>query len=270
MSGETPQEVNERLWDGLVAINARSAYYDVTGFRSGKSTLRSIEREALGNVRGKHLLHLQCHFGLDTLSWARLGAKVTGVDISGKAIELARSLACEQGIEATFVQAAVDDLPDVLDGTFDIVFTSYGVLCWLPDLKRWAEVIAHALEPGGTFFIADFHPFLTTFHSERGADRLEVASSYFPGDGPVRWDDLPSYADPSITVPGPSYEWTHTLGDVVSALVGVGLRVNRLEEHPVCTYAYFPFMEEGEDGWWRLKGQKGSIPLMFSLLATKD
>ncbi len=136
---------NKELWNELTAIHAGSEFYDVDGFKRGKCSLSSIELEELGDVSGKSLLHLQCHFGLDTLSWARLGARVTGVDFSDKAIDLARSLSRDLKIEADFVQSDIYDLPDNLDGEFDIVFTSGGVLPWLPDLKRWAEIITHFL-----------------------------------------------------------------------------------------------------------------------------
>src|SRR5512136_2825848 len=139
-------------------IHVRSPFYDVAGFKAGKNSLKSVELAEVGDVGGKRLLHLQCHFGMDTLSWARLGARVTGVDYAPQAIDLARELAREAGLEADFICASIYDLPERLTGTFDIVFTSYGVLCWLPDLPAWGRVIAHFLRPGGIFYIADGHP----------------------------------------------------------------------------------------------------------------
>jgi SAM-dependent methyltransferase len=260
--------MNRELWNELTLIHSRSNYYDVEGFKSGKSTLRPIELEELGDVYGKSLLHLQCHFGLDTLSWARLGARVTGVDFSDRAIDLARRLSKEVGIEASFVQSDIYDLPENLDGQFDIVFTSYGVLCWLPDLGRWAEIIARFMKPGGTFYMVADHPLNNIFESKKDSQELKVAYPYFHSPEPTEWGPGSSYADPKAKVSHPSYEWTHSLSDVFNALISAGLRIEFVHEFPVCAYQRFPFMEQDEDGWWRLKGD--NIPLTFSLKATKD
>ena len=150
-------ESNRRHWNEATSLQASSAFNDLERFRSGASTLRSIELEELGDVSGKSLLHTQCNFGLDTMSWARLGADVTGVDFSDNAIELARSLSRNEAVDAEFVLSNVYDLPDVLDASYGIVFASYGVLYHLPDLRRWAEIMASLLKPGGTFYIVDFH-----------------------------------------------------------------------------------------------------------------
>lgn len=262
-------DANRRLWDELTPIHARSAFYDVQGFLAGKSTLSPLELAEVGGVQGKSLLHLQCHFGLDTLSWARLGATATGVDFSPKAIALARSLSRDSGITARFVKSNVYDLPRVLRGEFDIVFTSYGVLCWLPDLKRWANVIAHFLKPGGTFYIVDFHPVTNVFANEADEQPLRVTGSYFPSAAPQRWEPDGSYADRSATVTQPAHEWSHPIADIVNALLAAGLRLEFLHEFPYCSYPHFPFMRRGADGWWWLPGRKASIPLMFSIRATK-
>ena len=156
-------EANLRHWDGLIPVHERSRFYDVEGFRGGASTLHSIELEELGDVSDKSLLHLQCHFGLDTLSWAIQGARVTGADYSKEAITLARSLASDQRIDARFVVSNIYDLPNVLDERYDIVFTSYGVLMWLPELGPWAEVVSRFLKADGTFYMVEFHPRLHTF-----------------------------------------------------------------------------------------------------------
>ena len=143
---------NQDLWNELTPIHERSKFYDLEGFRSGKQSLKSIELDELGDVSGKSLLHLQCHFGVDTLSWARKGGIVTGIDFSDASINLAQSLSRELGIKASFFRANIYDLPDILKAEFDIVYTSYGVLAWLPDLKRWAEIIVHYLKRGGFFY----------------------------------------------------------------------------------------------------------------------
>ena len=133
-------EINRRNWNERTPIHAASAFYNVEGFRSGKVTLTATEMAELGDVKGKSLLHLQCHFGMDTMSWARLGAIATGVDISDTAIDLARELNEELGLNVRFIRSNIYDLPEVLDEQFDIVYTAVGVLCWLPDMKRWAEL----------------------------------------------------------------------------------------------------------------------------------
>jgi len=259
--------MNRELWNELTPIHTRSEFYDVEGFKAGKSTLRAIELEELGDVSGKSLLHLQCHFGLDTLSWARLGARVTGVDFSDRAMAMARSLSNELGIKADFVHSDIYELPKTLSGEFDIVFTSYGVLCWLPELQQWGEVIAHFLKPGGTFYMVEEHPLLNVFVGSVGAKELKVFCSYFHTPEPMKHEPGGSYADSSAKVSHPSHEWTHSLSDVVNALISAGLRIEFIHEFPVCAWQRYPFMEQDEAGWWRLKGD--NIPLSFSLKATR-
>lgn len=261
---------NRRRWDALAPIHRDSVFYDVEGFKAGGMTLRSIEREELGEVKGKSLLHLQCHFGLDTLSWARLGAKVAGVDFSGKAISLARELAEESGLEGTFIQADIYELPEVLKKEFDVVFTSYGVLCWLPDIPRWAKIVAGYVGPGGVFYIVEDHPFAQMFANETDTQDLDIEYPYFPSDEPTRFEAQGSYAEAGADVVGPSYEWFHSLGEVVTSLIDAGLRIEFLHEFPYSCWARFPFMEQGEDGWWRLRDSRQAIPLTFSLLAKKE
>ena len=160
-------EANRRLWEAWTEVHAAGDFYDLEGFRAGGVRLRNEEIAAVGDVRGKTLLHLQCHFGIDTLSWARLGARVTGADFSPAAIRLAREIAADIGIEdARFVESNLYDLPANLDGEFDVVYTSRGVLGWLPDIRAWAGVVAHFLAPGGTFFITEAHPVLQVFETD--------------------------------------------------------------------------------------------------------
>ncbi len=262
-------QANRDLWNEWTPIHEKSELYDLAGFKAGKSSLKPLELEELGDVAGKSLLHLQCHFGKDTLSWARQGARVTGVDFSDQAIALARSLSRELGIAADFICSDICDLPSTLSGQFDIVFTSYGVLCWLSDLRRWASVIAHFLKPGGTFYIAEFHPFSQIFYNEPDATELKVSYPYFHQAEPLVFEAASSYADASVPVVSASHEWAHGMGDILNSLIDAGLRIEYLHEFAYCTYAHFPFMQEGPDGRWRLKGYEESIPLMFSLKATK-
>ena len=255
---------NQDMWNGKVPIHVTSKFYDVDGFRKGKTSLTFVEREELGDVSGKSLLHLQCHFGLDTLSWARSGARVTGVDFSEKAIELAKSLAGEISIDARFIQSGIYDLPCVLNEEFDIVFTSYGVLCWLPDLKEWGEVISHFLKENGTFYIVEFHPIRSMF-----ADNGNMKEPYFHNEEPLKYEGSGSYADPTAEFKHVSYEWLHSLSDVLNALIGAGLRIEFLHEFPFSTSGDCPFLVKAKDGLWYHKDKNVKIPLMFSIKAKK-
>lgn len=254
---------NRALWDAWTKLHVDSAFYDVDSFRAGKTTLKPVELEALGDVRGKTLLHLQCHFGLDTLSWAREGAIVTGVDFSEDAIATARSLSKEIDIPATFVASNVYDLPEVMDQQFDIVFTSYGVLPWLPDVARWAQVVARFLKPGGTFYIVEFHPFLETL-DEAGE---HFAYPYFSTRLPLRFDESGSYASESDFL-GTSYEWTHPLSEVVTALLDTGLTLAYLREFPYSTYAYPGYLVQAAPDRYGWPDEHPVLPLMYAIKAT--
>lgn len=259
-------EANRTNWNERTPVHAASDFYDVAGFKSGTITLKHIEREEVGDVSGKTLLHLQCHFGLDTMSWARLGAQATGVDISNAAIDLARALNEEVGTDARFICSDVYELPNVLTEKFDIVFTSYGVLCWLPDLDRWADVIRRSLKPGGTFYIVEFHPVLTTLEPAASGEARPFYS-YFREELFFTGDE-PSYAG-SDSIASSNYEWQHSLGEIVTALAGAGLSIEFLHEFPFCYYQALPSMVQSKDGWWRFPENNDSIPQMFSIRANK-
>jgi SAM-dependent methyltransferase len=262
-------QANRALWDEWTSVHAKSEFYDLEGFKAGKLTLKSIEREELDDVSGKSLLHLQCHFGLDTLSWARLGAQVTGVNFSEKAVALARSLSEELGVGARLIGSDVHDLPNGLDEKFDVVFTSYGVLPWLHDLARWAQLIAHFLRDGGIFYIVEHHPCAQIFDDEH-PEELRVRYPYFHSPEPLECVVEGSYADRAANVSQlVSYQWPHSLSDLLNASLQSELRIEFLHEFPFCAYQMFPFMERGEDGWWRLPDSQPEIPLLFSLKATK-
>jgi 2-polyprenyl-3-methyl-5-hydroxy-6-metoxy-1,4-benzoquinol methylase len=264
---------NEALWDAWTAIHAKGEFYDLEGFRAGGVRLRPYEIEMVGDVTGKSLLHLQCHFGIDTLSWARLGARVTGADLSPEAIELARSLAIELGFpDARFVRSNLYDLPAALDGQFDVVYTSRGVLGWLPDVRGWARVVAHFLAPGGTFFISEIHPVAQVFENDGVAPgELRLTYPYFEHVEPLTFAVKGSYADPTADVGADLTEhgWDHGLGEIVTALIEAGLRIETLIEHPFLEWRADFLVEDG-DGRWRLPpGTAGDLPLMFSLRATR-
>ena len=264
-------DANRSHWDEVVGIHMRSEFYDVAAFKAGHSKLKPIERAELGDVRGKTLLHLQCHFGMDTLSWARdEGAIVTGVDFSEPAVEQARALAAELRIDARFIHSNIYDLPNLLNKRFDIVFTSYGVLGWLPDIRRWARVAAHFVRPGGTFYIVEFHPFSQVFDETPGVDDLYVKYPYFETADPFKDDSGADYADPTAPLEHTTTYWfPHSLGDVVSALIDAGLRIEHLHEFPFSTYQFLPFTQTKPDGTVRLTKHDGSVPLLYSIRATK-
>lgn len=221
---------NATLWDEWTKLHLGSDYYAVDTLRSGGVTLGALERSEVGEVAGKSLLHLQCHLGLDALSWARLGASVTGVDISQESIRAAECLRDELEFAAEFICSDIYDLPQHLQRQFDIVFTSCGVLPWLPDLTRWAQVIADYLRPDGIFYINEIHPFKRLLTPRTQDDRGNpITLGYFPRPEPTRVEEQGSYAVESGSW-HTAYYWTHSLGEVVTALAGAGLVIEFLHE----------------------------------------
>lgn len=261
---------NVAFWNELTEIHETSSYYDLDSFMRGRQSLHDIELKELGDVRGKSLLHLQCHFGMDSLSWARLGASVTGVDYSDKAIALATKLSLELGLGAKFVQSDVYDLPNSLKGKFDIVFTSYGVLCWLQNLPEWAKVISHFLNDGGTFLIVEEHPVAYILDEKCKPEELRIGYPYFDKTTLVL-NDRHSYADQSAQIEQPvHYEWTHTIEEILNALISAGLTVESFREYPFCMYQKFEWLSKGEDGFWHApQNSTIVVPLLFSLKASK-
>lgn len=257
-------ESNREMWDGLAELHVNSDFYDLKGFLEGNSTLYDFELAELGVLAGKSLLHLQCHFGLDTLSFARLGAKVTGLDISPKAISLAESIARENAIEARFVCSNIYDAHHHIHEKFDIVYTSAGVLCWLPDLVRWGEIAAKFVKPGGVFFIREFHPLAFMLDD----DRPELKYPYFAGSEPIRFENVGSYGDSDDKTLRISYEWPHSLAEITSALSRGGLVIDEMKEYNFTTYRAFKYLTEGADGFWRYDAIPGGIPLMFMIRAS--
>jgi SAM-dependent methyltransferase len=267
-----PIRSNNALWDEWTAIHERSAFYDLDGFKQGGIRLRPYEIDEIGPVEGKDLLHLQCHFGIDTLSWARLGARVTGADFSQAACDLAASIAAEIGQpEARFVRSDLFELPANLEGDFDVVYTSRGVLGWIPDIRRWAEVVAHFVRPGGIFYITEIHPIAQAFESEGvGPGELRLTYPYWEHREPLVFDNIGSYADPEAPVTVPKeYGWDPGLGEIVTALIEAGLEIRSLREYPFVDWK-LDFLVEGDDGAWRMPPEApGELPLFFSILARK-
>jgi SAM-dependent methyltransferase len=268
-------KANLASWDEAVGLHVDSRMYDVAGFKAGKTSLHQIEIDELGAQvsESTSLLHLQCHFGLDTLSWARQGATVTGVDFSGEGIAAARSLAEELGLSqrATFVQSDLYGLPDVFKGEFDVVFTSWGVLIWLGDLERWAQIVARYLKPGGTFYIAEFHPYAFLLADDSTPDSLRIGYPYFMYGEPQRFDEPGDYADPEARTQNTvTFEWNHGFAEIIDPLLRNGLRLDFLHEFPFTHGLSFPFLEKCQDGLLRVKGHHDDFPLSFSLKMTKE
>ena len=269
-------KANLASWDESVAIHVASELYDVDGFKRGKCSLSALELDELGPLvgEGASLLHLQCHFGLDTLSWARRGAVVTGVDFSGEAIATARALANDVGLtaRATFLQSDVESLPDRLTGSFDVVYTSWGALIWLGDLERWADVVCRYLKPGGVFYVAEFHPYAYLLAEDSTPQSLRIGFPYFQYGSPLRLDEGGDYADLTAeqrhTV---TYEWNHGFAEIIDPLLRRGLRLQHLHEFPFTIPGLpFAFLERCDDGLLRVKGHHEDVPLTFTLMMTKE
>jgi SAM-dependent methyltransferase len=254
---------NRALWEEWTANHLRgSRAYPIAEFRKAGIAVRQVERAEVGSVRGKRLLHLQCHFGMDTLSWARLGATVTGVDFSPAGIAAARQLAKDIGQKATFLCCNVYDLRRHLSGRFDIVFASYGSLYWLPDLHRWAAIAASYLKRGGFVYVADGHPFRDWMEREPTVhDLRRMRRSYFDREV-ERWDRPKDYADLKFRARSPEYGWHHTVGDIINALADAGLAIDFFHEFP-------SFDMGGRPGAWAPLRGKQKFPVMFSVKAGK-
>jgi len=259
-------ETNRDSWNERVPIHVASGFYDVDGFKAGRSVLRPYELKDVGSVRGKALVHLQCHFGIDTLAWAKRGARVVGVDFSAPAVAAATRLAAEMGVRAQFVVANVYDASRVLRRQFDVVYTGRGALCWLPDVRRWAAVVARLLRPGGLFYLTEFHPLEWVF----AEDSLEVKYDYFtPATGFVHTQSG-SYADPAApTTHDETVQWNHGIGDVVTALLVAGLDIQLVREHDTTDFRRWPFLVPAEQGTWRMPDGMHSLPLMYTIRAVK-
>jgi SAM-dependent methyltransferase len=255
-------ETNRENWNRRTDRHFNHPNYRVKEFLAGELTLHPLEREEVGDVKGKSLLHLQCHFGLDTLSWARLGAKVTGIDISDRSIDRANELKEKAGLDARFVRSDLFDLPDVLNKKFDIVFTSYGATWWMSDIDRWAGIAARYVKRGGFFYIAEGHPALNMLDGEK-----RIFEPYFHQREPEYYDDEPDYCDRAFS-PGGEYGCRWTLGDVVSALIKAGLRIEFLHEFPFGVYdAWATMVKDGD--WWYFPDRKNDVPLTYSVKAKK-
>jgi SAM-dependent methyltransferase len=257
--------LNRANWDDRVPVHLASKMYDLEGFRAGGGSLRPFEEAEAGDVTGKRLAHLQCHIGLDTLIWARNGALVTGLDFSEPAIEAARSLAADVGIDASFVVADVYDAVTALGGRrFDVVYTGTGALVWLPDIPRWAQVVAGLLEPGGFLYLVEGHPFVQILDDSQGAT---IVRDYFD-DRPQVEEYLYTYTDGPPLTHTRHVEFQHGLGRIITALADAGLRIDFLNEHDFDAFQRFECLELRGDQY-RYPAGRPRVPMMFSLRATR-
>lgn len=255
---------NKTGWNQRTAFHKDSSFYDLKGFREGKTVLNSIELDEVGDVTGKSLLHLQCHFGMDTLDWARRGASVTGLDFSEEAIATANNLATELSLDAHFVCANVYDLDQQITESFDIVFSSYGVVGWLPDLNKWAQLVAAKVKPGGFFYLAEFHPVVWMFD-----DNFEKIIYAYDDQGVIETELSGTYADREAPIRGKEYGWNHSLSEVINALIQAGLELTSLNEWMYSPHPCFNKVTEVSTGKWQIEGLEGKIPMVYSIKAHK-
>ena len=257
-------EANRQLWNQRTMAHRDSSFYNREGFLKGERVLTPIELGELDDLKGKTLLHLQCHFGMDSLDLTRMGAEVTGVDLSDEAIREAKQLSDEIGAQARFICCNVYDLEEHLDETFDQVFTSYGTIGWLPDLDKWAGLIARYLKPGGQFYMADFHPVLWMFDDD--FTRIQYA---YENREVIIVENQGTYTDRNADIKGKEYSWNHSISEVLNALIRAGLKLEFFNEHMYSPYNCFRNMTETTKGKWEIKGMEGKLPMVYSLRAVK-
>lgn len=261
-------DTNKKNWNERVGIHKKSKFYDVEGFLKGKNSLKSLELGELGDVKGKKILHLQCHFGMDTLSLARMGAEVTGADFSDKAIELAKELSSETGLNAKFVCSNVLELDEHLEGEYDIVYASYGVFCWIGDLNRWFQIASHFLKPGGELIIIDGHPFANMFEYSEEKKELEQDGPYF-NEKPHRYVEDYTYTDGDEKMKNNvEYEWAHPLSEFIMSAVNNGLKIKTIKEYPYCGWKRYPNMKKKDDEYWEMEGN--NLPFILSMKCVKE
>lgn len=269
----TPFARNHAWWEERAALHEDTPLYRemLEKLEAGGDTLLPFDDAVLGDIRGVDVVHLQCHLGTETLSLARRGARVTGVDYSETAVNRARALARRLAVDARFVHSSVQELDRTLDETFDLVYTSYGVLLWLDDLTRWAQVVAHLLRPGGRLILIDTHPLAMSLADDHVSDPLRVRFPYLAGKTPLRFDAAGSYAARDAhTTHNVTYEWPHGLGEIVQSVLDAGLRLTVLTEHPEIFFPAWPELVPTRPGLWRLPDSlHGQYPLTFTLVAVK-
>ena len=264
-------EMNRRNWDERAAIHARDSTgdYMLDRFRAGEDALHEIEAAELGDISGKRVLHLQCHIGRDTLCLARRGATVTGLDFSSAALNVARRLSDETGLKADFIEGIVDQAPDLTPGPFDLVFITWGTICWLPDVRKWSEIIASVLAPGGELYFADAHPAFSVLEEYDG--RLVPTFDFqTPPNRPLQFTDETTYTgDPTIMAHQSTQQWIHSLSTVLGGLIDAGLTITMFREHEVLPWRGLPSLVPASERMWRLPDGVPRIPLSYSVRAKK-
>ena len=257
-------EINRKSWDAKVDPHLKSDFYFVDEFIKGRTSLNSIELELLEDVKGKEILHLQCHFGQDSISLARLGAEVTAVDFSGKAIAAAEELNTKCNTNVEFIVSDVYELNKVLHKKFDIVYSSYGVIGWLPDLEKWAKLISGFLKPGGKLVFVEFHPFVWMYDD----DFTMVKYNYF-NEKPIAETYEGTYADQLAPIVQDYVMWNHPTSEVLQSLLNENLELETFREYNWSPYPCFKHNEEFEKGKFRIPQFGDKIPIVFSLVAQK-
>jgi SAM-dependent methyltransferase len=268
-----PTHTNLPNWEARAPIHAASDDYDLDAFVADPAHLSDVvaaDAPHLGDLSGLRVVHLQCHIGTDTLSLARLGGTVTGVDFSPSALEVARDLARRTGTDVRYLESSIDEVPTRLPERFDLVYTGVGSLCWLPSVARWAQIVAGLLAPGGRLYLREGHPVLWAIDDERGDGSLVLGHPYFEHAEPSRWDETTSYAGDGVIASPTTYEWNHGLGEIVQAVLDAGLRLTRLEEHRTVDWRALPWMVPAGHGRWRLPRDADRLPLMYTLEAVVD
>jgi SAM-dependent methyltransferase len=265
---------NRAHWDEKVALHIGPRGYDLTSLRAGRGRLNAIEEAELWPVDGKRILHLQCHFGADSLKLVQRDATVVGLDFSAAAIDAARQLASELGLadRARFVQADLYDAPKAIPepAEFDIVFVTWGAIGWLPDIRRWAEIVAHFLKPGGSLYLADAHPTAMVFDDAASLPdgRPGFFAPYFSRE-PVVMEEAHDYIDETTTVVNATtHTWIHPISDIISSLLAAGLTLDWFHEHEAVTWRMFGILVRDAERLWRWPDRPW-LPLAFSLRATR-
>lgn len=258
-------EINKSSWNKKTEFHLNSEFYDMKGFLNGKTSLNEIELKLLGDINGKRILHLQCHFGQDTISLARLGAMVTGIDLSDKAIETAKEISNKTTADATFICCNIYDLPEHLNEQFDIVYTSYGTIGWLPDLDKWAQIISKFLKPTGKFIFVEFHPVVWMFD-----DNFEKIGYNYFNSGAIIETENGTYADKNAPITQDYVMWNHGISEVLNNLIKNGLTLNSFDEYDYSPYNCFNKTIEFEQKKFRIKHLDKKIPMVYSLVATKN
>ncbi len=258
-------DLNRESWNQRTAHHLRSAFYDVEGFLAGNNTLQAPELALLGEVTGKSILHLQCHFGQDSLSLARMGAQVVGVDLSDKAIEAARDLNDRLRLQARFIECDLYSLPDFLEETFDIVFTSYGTIGWLPDIRAWAAIVGRYLKPGGRLVFVEFHPFIWMMD-----EQFEKIQYRYFNSSPIVEQETGTYADRQAELHTTTVSWNHGLAEVIQALLDKGLTLKQFLEYDYSPYDCFTKTVQVGPQQWRLEGYDDKLPMLYSLVMEKQ